>query len=490
MSERPRVGTARHPGAASWVSRAAGAAARVAGRVGRPVSAGAGTSLGVFVAGLLLMLALQGHFRAFAHRGVYFQEHSSEDMMQTISLVDLRDQPWESLLVLHIQPPLLDGLRALLAHLWPGLGRWALVLRVDRSLNLIWMLAYSAMALLVFRWLRRLVSSERLAALAALLFLFHPAAIYYATYPEGTLLTSFGVLWMCYALWAVPARGATFSLGAAFLFLFSVRSIFQWPALLLLVAALVLRRAPRRSVRVFTVACSLVVGSFMLKQYLVLGTTSTSSFGGSSCLHALGQYPEMGISASAAKPTLGPLFPYRTPADYPAALTRSTKITGSHNFNTLADLANERELMQRCAQRLASSPLWSTLGSYAENASIFFEPSSRYELPHEIVDRLPWRGVYDWVLSGPRLLILLVAGGIGWARHRSRDEMARGLGLALPLLYVAVVCMVFEKDDNMRFKFFIEPVLFVFLVAQAAALARARRRRDGAHEAAATETPR
>jgi hypothetical protein len=443
------------------------------------VPAGVSTSLGVFVSGLLLMLALQAYGLAFAHRGVYFQEHSSEDMMQTISLADLRHHPWESLLVLHIQPPLLDGLRALLAQLWPSLGNRALLVQVDRSLYLIWMVVYSSMAVMIFRWLRQLGAGKRLAGWAALLFLFHPAAIYYATYLEGTLLTSFGVLWMCYALWAIPARGATLSLWTAYVFLFLLRSIFQWPALLVLVAALLLRRAPRRSVLAFAVGSTLVVGAFMLKQYLVFGSTSTSSFGGSSCLHALGEYPEMGASSSTALPPLRPLFPFRSLDDSPAALTRVTKITGAHNFNTLADLANERALMERCARRLASSPIRQTLGSYVENVSIFFRPSSRYESSHEIVDRLPWRGLYDWVLSGSRLVILLLAGGVLWVRHRSRTEIGRGVGLALPLLYVAAVCVVFEKDDNLRYKFFVEPVLYVFLVAQALRLGRTVRTAGG-----------
>ena len=88
--------------------------------------------------------------------------------MQTVSLLDLRERPVESLLVLHIQPPLLDAVRAALARLWPTAGRRALVLRVDRGLYLVWMLVYAAMAALVFHWLRQLLSSARIAALAAL----------------------------------------------------------------------------------------------------------------------------------------------------------------------------------------------------------------------------------------------------------------------------------------------------------------------------------
>ena len=116
----------------------------------------ASASLAVFLAGLLLILALHGYGRPFAVKGVYFQRHSSEDMMQTLSLLDLRGDPGGSLLVLHIQPPLLDGLRAALARLGPGLAPQELLVLVDRSLYLLWALVYAGTGTLVFVWLRRI----------------------------------------------------------------------------------------------------------------------------------------------------------------------------------------------------------------------------------------------------------------------------------------------------------------------------------------------
>jgi len=455
-----------------------------------PTRAGAGLAcLAVFLSGVALMAGLQASFRPLAAEGVYFQEHSSEDMMQTVSLVDLRERPLQTLLVLHIQPPLLDTVRAALARLWPDAGRRALVRRVDRGLYFVWMLVYAAMGALVFHWLRQLLASTPIAAVAALVFLLHPATIFYGTYLEGTLLTSFGILWLCYALWRIPARGATLALGTAYLLLFFVRSIFQWPALLVLVAALLLRGAPRRSVLAFALPCTLVVGSFMLKQYLVFRSTSTSSFAGSSCLQALGEVPEMGFSSTVETP-LGPLLSHASWDDLPTALTRPTKIGGAHNFNHLADLANERQLARRCRARLASDPLESTLRAWSTNLYIFFQPSSRYVTPHVIVDRLPWRGAFDWVFSASRLVLLLAAATLVWVRRRRGRDVLRGLGIALPVLFVSVACVVFERDENMRYKFFVEPVLYVFLVAQATALAGALRRRKATHAPEAAETSR
>lgn len=433
-------------------------------------------SLALFAIGLVFILALEVYGQGYARNGHYFQFHSSEDMMQTLSVIDLRDHPWQSLLVLHIQPPLLDALRALLAQLWPDVGRRALVLQVDRALYLIWAAAYAGITVLVFRWLRRLVASTRLAALAALAFLPHPAAIYYGSYLDSTTLTSLGVLALSYALWAMPRRSALVGLGCSYVFLFLLRSIFQWPALAVLLVALALMRVPRRRVAAFAAACGLLVGAYMMKQYLVFGSTSTSSFAGSSCLHSLGEEPEMGLSTRTTV-ALGPLLSQTSFDGYPSALTRDTKVTGAHNFNHVADLANERNLMGRCVEQLISQPIGKTFGAYSVNLAYFLQPSSRYyEQPHAIVDRLPWRDVYDWLLSGYRLVVLLALATAAWARGRSGVELARGLGLALPVLFVSFVCVVFERGENMRFKFFVEPVLYVFLVSQLAAMLRRRPR--------------
>jgi hypothetical protein len=115
----------------------------------------AGAAL-VLVAGVAFLAGLEAHFRPLAAEGTYFQEHSSEDMMQTLSLLDLRERPLESLLVLHIQPPLLDTLRAALARSWPEAPPRPLVRRVDRALYALWIGVYAASGALVFAWLERL----------------------------------------------------------------------------------------------------------------------------------------------------------------------------------------------------------------------------------------------------------------------------------------------------------------------------------------------
>jgi hypothetical protein len=88
------------------------------------------------------------------------------------------------------------------------------------------------------------------------------------------------------------------------------------------------------------------------------------------------------------------------------------------------------------------------------------------------VDRLPWRRAFDSVFSGATLVVLLAAAAAAWLVRARRGQVRVGLALALPVAYVFAVSVLFEGGENMRFKFFLEPALFVFLAAQAAALQR------------------
>ena len=58
-----------------------------------------------------------------------------------------------------------------------------------------------------------------------------------------------------------------------------------------------------------------------------------------------------------------------------------------------------------------------------------------------------------------------------WALRTLRTHtLSAGLGILLPGLFVVLVSVLADKGENMRFKFFVEPVMIVFLVSQAAAV--------------------
>ena len=100
-----------------------------------------------FGAALALALGLASTLLWYEHQlfktaiaGVYLQAWPSEVMMQTLSIEDLRDEPFKSLWYLHIQPPMLDGIRAIFANLSNALDLLSLQYDVDRSLYFTWAL--------------------------------------------------------------------------------------------------------------------------------------------------------------------------------------------------------------------------------------------------------------------------------------------------------------------------------------------------------------
>ncbi len=410
----------------------------------------------IFVFGLIFLLSLERYTGHDAIDGIYFQEwSSSEDMMQTVSIVDLRNEPLQSLYYLHIQPPALDVVRATLAQLWLQADEKLLVTRVDQGLYFLWAVVYSTLVALICRWLSLLTHSG-FALCASVFFLFHPALILYSTYLDGTLLCSLGILWSYYELWKLEKqRGSILPFTMSVVMLFFVRSIFQWPVVILYAVSLLFLRISVRKVIIFSVIAGTIMVSYTLKQYYLFGIPSTSSFAGLNCLRGLGDYLEY-------KDPGAPLPPITSAK----VLDRESKITGVANLNNIRYLQYYQELLRECPERLLSKPWHETVLAYLNNLAIYFLPSSRFTTAHIIVNRLPWRSLYDGLFSGSTLVILLGASITWWLARNAKKNLRYGLGMILPASFIFLTSIVFEMGENMRFKFFLEPVFFVFIVSQ------------------------
>jgi hypothetical protein len=409
----------------------------------------------------LLLFTLQAANRPRAVDGLYFQAFTSEYLMQTVSAADLRDEPWRSLLYLHIQPPALDGLRALLARLPSGPTDQALVRGVDAGLYVAWGVVYMALIALAARWLARLTPRAYAAAAAALLAL-HPATLFYATLLDTTLLSAFLLAWLVYELWrASIGEGSPGRLAAAAIALFLTRSAFQWPFLLVLLASLRLVGVPgRRALR--TVApVALVMALYVGKQYALYGVTMTSTFAADSFCKGLAEY------CLGTTPVPLPALPDAAAA---RVLSRTQKTNGEYNYNQLAFLRRSFSQMAEYRQLLRGKTPGEVLGAWAHNLAIYLRPSSRYSA-HVIVDRLPWRNAGDRLFSGWPLVGLVAVSAAAALTGPGRVPLRRAAGLALPVAYVFAVTVVFEGGENMRYKFFVEPLVYVFAAAQAYRLA-------------------
>lgn len=417
-------------------------------------------SIVIACVGFSFQLALQQWMRPDAIQHLYFQQYSSESLMQTVSIEDLRDAPLESLANLHIQPPALDAIRTLIARMLPPMDNYALVQNVDRVLYFLWALVYGLLGSLLFLWLRKLTNTTY-AGIAAFLFMAHPASIFYATLLDATLLSTVLIVWTYYLLWSLQKdpQQSILAVTVAMLALFFTRSIFQWPAILLFAVVLFLLKVPKRKVVIFMLVCGGVAGLYLGKQYYRFGILSTSSFTGLNLSQSIGYKVNYRALLDNGEQDI--------PSEHslPNVLVRKKKLLGTTNFNQAGYLmVNQALLMQYKKHLVAASPA-ELMRSYWQNLTFYFLPSSHYT-EHLIVDRIPWRDPYDRLFSYPILPGLLVLGGVVWILNSDRQKRLASMALLLPGLFVFLISVLCEKGENMRFKFFLEPVFFVFIASQ------------------------
>jgi hypothetical protein len=414
-------------------------------------------SLVVFALSFGVIEFVEAHYRRYALKGIYFQGWSSEEMMQSVSLRELRAAPLESLWYLHVQPPVTNLIRAVIVAFHREADWIKVMLDVDRALNHAWALAGGALAALIDAWLRRLRVSGALAALLTLGWLLHPANLAFATLLDGTMLSSLLTTWILYETWKIGRTnvGSIGRLCAAVLLAYFTRSVYQWPFVLVMLASLVLMRVSPRRLLVFGLVVGLTVGLYSVKQAYLFGTVSTSTLQGTNLTRSIGANCK-GMAPVAAVSRLRLTAP---------VLTERRKLDNTENFNHLDRLNIERGLMTCFRHGLAHRPAASLLASYSQNFNSFLGPSSRFA-ENRLVDRLSWREPVDWIFSGWRLeLLALCACVLGvWQTRRPRARFA--LAMLLPVMYVFGISVLGESPDNMRFKFFLEPSLYVLVTGQ------------------------
>ncbi len=415
----------------------------------------------VFAVALLWLFALEERFRNEAKEHLYFHDWTSEYMMQTVSLGDLRVEPFKSLWYNHIQPPVFDAIRASIAAFFPNSNGEALMRRVDQRLYVLWMFVYSASAVLVFSWIRRGIGVGA-AITSVLIYLLLPGPIFYATFLDSTFLSSVLILWFFATLWRLgQGDPAEKELALVGILLFFTRSVFQWPFLVVLATTLALMGVPRTKVKRVLLPLGIVMAAFLAKQYILFGLTTTSSFGPDSFCKGLSEYCHGTTKVD---------LPKTTDKFNAFVLRRAEKLNGEYNYNQEAFLQRSFSQMAEYKALLRRLTPARVIEILRVNFDFYLRPTSRHS-SHVIVDRLPWRRPFETLLSGWPFVALLGLAAVGWLRSvrseagdERRRSVRRGLGLALPALYIAAVTIVFESGENMRYRFFLEPTFFVFIL--------------------------
>lgn len=440
-----------------------------------------GVALGACVFFLLLLLA----FRPYTADGVHYQPWTSDRLMQTVALEDLRAAPLESLEWLHVHPPGLDLTRALLAGLVPGADPAAALRFVDGGLLLLWGLFYALAGAVAFRWGRESVGPRTGAACAAMVLL-HPATIFYATTLDTTLPTAALTLVLLYLLARARdgRRRVILALAGAYLLLFFARALYQWPFPFLLAGSLLLLRTPRRAVLTFLAVTVLVSGMHVVKQHHHFGTWFTSTLSGFNLVRSVGVDDTEGYLH-----LMDPRADAPGPAgDGPAVLTRAFVSAGIPNYNHADYLAENHRLLDVYHAHIRGLPWRDLLRDYRFNLWLYVQPSSRYTR-HVIVDRLPWRKAADRLTSYPLVLVPALIAAAAWAESLRRGGRRRAAALGLPVAAVFLLSVLCEQGENMRYRFFLEPAGLVFLGVWGATALQAVAARRRAPSAGAAPAP-
>ncbi len=165
-------------------------------------------------------------------------------------------------------------------------------------------------------------------------------------------------------------------------------------------------------------------------------------------------------------------IPIQPPRSSANVLIREYKLTGAINFNHNTYLQYHRAMLGNCYQRMLTQPIGETLLAFFGNFLIYLQPSSQFTTPHIIADSLPWRGAYNAIFSRLVLVFLLLSSMLIWIKTNPKENYLRGICMLLPAAYIFLMTVLFERGENMRYKFFLEPVFFVFLVAQIHSLSK------------------
>jgi hypothetical protein len=229
------------------------------------------------------------------------------------------------------------------------------------------------------------------------------------------------------------------------------------PVILLIGFCLYLFRVPRRPLLIFLLTTSAVTLLYTAKQFYMFRILGTSSFAGYNLCKSIGIDNNYTVSLD---------LEGRDETGLAGVLRRQAKLTGAINYNNINYLDFSNYLIRKYVKYVLKFPMASLVDNYRHNLELYWRPSSRFgNEVNVIVKRLPYRAPFDAVFSYPVFPATLLAAGV-YALWRSirQGDLAGFAGMLLPGLAIFVITVIGDKGENMRYKYFLEPVFMIFIV--------------------------
>ena len=440
-----------------------------------------------FVPGPIIWLLL---YFGILHNGGRFLYEERFGLMQALDPNAVAQQFWPSLMTLHTQPPLLNGLYALTDG--PD---------APRTLGLIYAVASMITILMVIHTVRLVGLAAPWAAVAGVMYAMLPGTVLYSLFPYSTTVVA---LFMIACIWGValsrlrPGFGIVVS-GLAATGLFLTRASFAWAFALAWLVALgfLLRRLGplRREAGAIGVlaTCAVVIVVLQAHYLTAFGTPTLSSWSGQNLYGAvseLGLSPEAKAALAAESPCFAELVAvgaWQPASAYPVCLGESgTPISGSialdetdkrspgvginHNSGELLLLSERWSALSRAALMQEPAAEWRLIaGSDGRDGSLALF-LGRSDIYYETLDLqktfAPWMwsalGAWSWIfpkLAWAILLLALLRAAVDRAARR-RVPTAFWFASGL-LIFHAAVSVAAEYGENQRFRAEADPVLVV-----------------------------
>lgn len=404
--------------------------------------------------------------------GYRVQDWTSNWLMQSLGLEELVPEGLNALVFNHIYPPMLDAIRLALAQGFVYFGGEGNAVDVDFGLYAVFAVCFGVVNALLFLWVRDLTASNAWALGVTVVWAMSPGYIMVMTLLDPSALSMTFISSTLFFLYIFLRRRKMYwaaAFFASFLLASLARSVTQPHVLVILIAALFAfwYMSQDRS-RLWLVLSGLLVALMFVipvKQYLLFGTTDTTSFGGYHRVGMLWIAPGS-VPQSVPESVFEDYETYkaaRDSAEDPSALAGKSPAEireAQANFARAGEVWQERsaaypgvdfETVHRYPDRIEENALkfssrYNTreqvLDNYrlsaAANAFLIanpgesvhrlsksltitvpelLRPTSEYTQNY-FVEKLPWRNAWNWLFSGWFYLFLIGASAtvIGWSR--------------------------------------------------------------------------